>query len=46
MGRISTKFSLPRITMRPIAAMPVSFIAFSSSTYGRRCASALEGARK
>ena len=46
MGRIRPKFSLPRITMRPIAAMPVSFIAFQQQHVRPALRLALEGARK
>ena len=44
-GRIRQNVSLPRSTKRPTAAMPVSFSASSSSTYGRRCASVFAGER-
>ena len=44
-GRIRHSFSLPARTNRPSAATSPSFIAASSSTYGRRAASVPAGTR-
>src|ERR671937_910621 len=44
-GRMRQKYSAPRSTNRPIAPMFACFIASSRRTYGRRCATLLDGAR-